>query len=52
LKFFLPEIDCDASNGVAIHSDFWQVVYSTGIVIIVIIPGIIQKKEVWDLSKL
>jgi hypothetical protein len=22
---FLPEIDCDAHNGVPIHSDFWPV---------------------------
>ena len=27
----LPEIDCDANNGVTIHSGFWQVVYTTGI---------------------
>ena len=26
---FLPEIDCDADNGVTIHSGFWQVVYTT-----------------------
>jgi len=28
---FYPEIDCDADNGVTIHSCFWLEVYTTKI---------------------
>ena len=31
VEIFLPEIDCDADNGVNIHSGFWREVYTTKI---------------------
>ena len=31
MEIFLPEIDCDAKNGVTVHSGFWQVMYSARI---------------------
>ena len=31
VEIFLPEIDCDANNGVTLHLRFWQGVYTTRI---------------------